>query len=331
MKILIRLFLFLIALNLWAKAPFDGERFENLEPVPDKPFFQLLKWKLSGSAIAWPDWIDSFPSSVLKARSNKNEIHWTFINHASVLLQIDGVNILTDPIWSDRASPVPFLGPKRVRAAGIAFENLPPIDVVMISHNHYDHLDLATLERLKNDFDPIFLVGLKNGALLESVGIKKIVEMDWWQKYQHADLNIIFVPAQHWSARGFFDKRKMLWGGFVIEGSQRVYFAGDTGWGSFFKLIREKIGVPDLAFIPIGAYEPRWFMKGFHINPMEAVKAHQILGAKQSAGIHFGTFQLTDEGVNDPIKDLEAAKVALKVSDFVVPNFGETIILKTGE
>src|SRR5690606_12455675 len=162
-------------------------------------------------------------------------------------IQIDGLNIITDPIWSERTSPVSFAGPKRVRAPGMTFESLPPIDVVLISHNHYDHLDLPTLERLKDAFNPIFVVGLKNRELLESVGIKNIVELDWWQKQKIKNMDFTFVPAQHWSARGLFDKRKMLWGGFVIEGSKRIYFAGDTGYGKFFKTIKEKIGEPDLS------------------------------------------------------------------------------------
>lgn len=314
-----------------ANAPFDGERFDNLEPVPDKPFTTVMKWRLTSEPIAWPEWVESIPGSVLKERTNSGEVHWNVINHASVLIQIDGINIITDPVWSDRTSPVSFAGPKRVRAPGLTFESLPPIDFVLISHNHYDHLDQPTLKRLKEAHDPTFIVGLKNKPLLEEVGITKIIEMDWWQKQSVNNLQITFVPAQHWSARGLFDKRKMLWGGFIIEGSKRVYFAGDTGWGSFFKLIREKVGEPDLAFIPIGAYAPRWFMKNFHINPEEAVNAHLDLGAKQSVGIHFGTFQLTDEGINDPIVELERIKVSKSIADFLVPKFGETKIFTTGE
>lgn len=315
----------------YAQAPFDGERFDNLEPVADKPFTQLLKWKFTSEAKPWPKWIDSLPGSILKSRTSKGEIHWNVVNHATVLIQIDGVNILTDPVWSERVSPFSFAGPKRSRAPGLTFESLPPIDLVLISHNHYDHLDLDTLKRLKEAHDPIFLVGLKSAPLLESVGIAKIIELDWWQKTNLNNLGISFVPAKHWSARGLFDKRKMLWGGFVIEGSSKIYFAGDTGMGSFFKLIKEKIGSPDLAFIPIGAYEPRWFMKNFHLNPEEAVLAHIDLGATKSVGIHFGTFQLTDEGLNDPAEDLEKAKIKNQISEFVVPNFGETIIFKNGD
>lgn len=314
-----------------SKAPFDGERFDNLEPVPDKPFSSVIKWRWTSEQTPWPAWVDSLYGSVLKKRTAQGEIHWSVVNHATVLIQVDGVNILTDPVWSERTSPFGFIGPKRVRNPGIKFEDLPPIDFVLISHNHYDHMDLPTLAKLKHAFDPTFIVGLRNRGLLESVGIERIIEMDWWEKHQFGALSIGFVPAQHWSARGLFDKRKMLWGGFIIEASSRIYFAGDTGWGSFFKQIKEKIGAPDLAFIPIGAYAPRWFMKAFHINPEEAVQAHLDLGAKSSVGIHFGTFQLTDEGIDDPMKQLELAKEKLQVQDFVVPKFGESVIFSKGE
>tara|TARA_R110000868_G_scaffold198528_3_gene445070 strand:+ start:888 stop:1901 length:1014 start_codon:yes stop_codon:yes gene_type:complete len=312
-------------------APFDGERFQNLEPVPDKPLSDLLKWRFTGERASWPTWVESAPGNILKQRTEKNEVHWNVINHATVLIQIDGVNILTDPIWSERTSPVSFAGPKRVRNPGLKFETLPPIDYVLISHNHYDHLDLPTLKRLKDKFNPLFIVGLKNRELLESEGISNILEMDWWQKFELDPLTIHFVPAQHWSARGLFDKRKMLWGGFYIQGSSNIYFAGDTGWGSFFEQIKNKIAAPDLSFIPIGAYAPRWFMKNFHINPQESVRAHKALGSKQSVGIHFGTFQLTDEGLDDPIKELKQAMLTQEVSAFEVPVFGETNNFSKGD
>lgn len=309
-----------------AAAPFDGERFQNLEPAPDKPLLDLLKWKFLGDKKLWPIWIESAPGNILKERTEKDETHWNVINHATVLIQMDGLNILTDPIWSERTSPLSFVGPKRVRKPGLKFESLPEIDIVLISHNHYDHLDIPTLLQLKEKFNPLFIVGLKNRELLESEGIQKIVEMDWWQQQQVGALKIHFVPAQHWSARGLFDKRKALWGGFVLEGSSKVYFAGDTGWGSFFQLIKDRIGSPDLAFLPIGSYAPRWFMKNYHINPHEAVKAHKVLGVRKSVGIHFGTFQLTDEGIDDPIDDLKLAKQQQAVEAFEVPVFGETNI-----
>ncbi len=304
-------------------APYDGKKFQNIEPTQDKSFFTLLKWKFTSDRAEWPKWVETRPGKVEKNRTVKGEVHWMMINHASVLIQMDGVNILTDPIWSDRTSPVSWAGPKRVTNPGLNFEDLPPIDYVIISHNHYDHLDLPSLKMLKEKFDPLFVVGLKNKKLLESEGITKILEMDWWQEEKRGDITIKFVPAQHWSARSLSDKREALWGGFVIEGSKKVYFAGDTGFGKFFNMIKEKIGSPDLSFLPIGAYEPRWFMKPFHVNPDEAVQGHIQLGSKLSVGVHFGTFQLTDEGYDQPQKDLQVALSKYQVGNFVVPVFGK--------
>lgn len=325
------------------KAPYVNGRFENLEPFPDKSFFQLLRWQITETRKAWPKWVEAPQYKVDLPRSR--ELRWSVVNHATVLIQLDGLNILTDPIYSERASPVSFAGPARVRNPGIAFDDLPPIDVVLVSHNHYEHLDLPTLQRLYKRDRPQILVGLGNGPLLESAGIERFVEVDWWDKFQVTSnsernvdspdsqmqgatkMEIHFVPAQHWSARGMFDRRRTLWGGFMIKGSRQVYFAGDTGFGSFFRLIQEKFGPTDLAFIPIGAYEPRWFMKPAHINPEEAVQAMKDLGAKKSVGMHFGTFQLTNEGIDDPVIALkESLKTHGIPSDlFIVPEFGRVV------
>ncbi len=310
------------------KAPFDGQKFENLEPFPSKSFFTLLKWKFfKNNRQDWPEWIELPLGKKPKERTFKGEIIYTVINHATVLLQVDGVNILTDPIWSERTSPVSFLGPKRVHSPTIRFEDLPPIDLVLISHNHYDHLDLPTLKRLSDRYLPKIIVGLNNGELLKREGIKNFVEMDWYQKLEYKDLNITFMPAQHWSARGLFDKFETLWGGYVIESRKgQVYFAGDTGYGKFFKEFKKRFPKIILSFLPIGSYEPRWFMRSSHLNPDEAVQVHVDIESKHSVGIHFGTFQLTDEGRDRPVKDL---KKVLKGKDlsFLVPVFGKSYSL----
>ena len=176
-------------------APYDGQKFQNIEPTQDKSLFTLIKWRFTRNPSKWPKWVETKPGKVLKKRTDKGEIHWMMINHASVLIQIDGVNILTDPIWSERTSPVSWAGPKRVTNPGIKFEDLPPIDLVVISHNHYDHLDLPTLKRLKEKHDPLFAVGLKSGKLLKGEGITKFVEMDWWQSEKIKDLSVQFVPG----------------------------------------------------------------------------------------------------------------------------------------
>lgn len=303
-------------------APYEDGKFQNLEPFEDKNFWSLLKWRFASSRAEWPKWVESVLYKPEHKRSD--ELVFTVINHASVLIQMDGLNILTDPHYSERTSPVSFAGPKRVRKPGILFEDLPPIDLVLISHNHYDHLDLPTLKKLNDKHSPKFFVGLGNKALMKEAKIENIEEMDWWQSFSLKTLKITFVPAQHWSARSLFDKRETLWGGFYIDGSKKVYFAGDTGYGKFFKLIKSKLGAPELSLMPIGAYEPRWFMKNAHMNPEEAVRASIDLESKKSVGIHFATFQLTDEAYGQPIEDLNSALKASPLSqeDFIIPEFG---------
>lgn len=320
----------LLLLLLIALTSCQSTRFENLQPFPDKSFGELLKWRLFSSREKWPDWVETKQGQVSVERVTGSKIHFLPVNHASVLIQVEGKNILTDPIYSMRTSPVSWAGPKRVREAGIKFEDLPPIDIVIISHNHYDHLDLPTLKRLKDKFDPTFYVGLKNGELLKSEGITNLVEMNWWQTEKNGLIDITFVPAQHWSARGLFDRFETLWGGFYLKAPMaKIYFAGDTGYGSFFTLIKEKLGSPDLAFLPIGAYEPRWFMKNAHMNPEEAVKAHHDLESRFSVGIHLETFQLTNEAFDTPRKEfLQAWSKSQKKGSFEAPEFGKEYILE---
>jgi L-ascorbate metabolism protein UlaG (beta-lactamase superfamily) len=312
------------------KAPYDGEKFQNLEPFPDKSFLTLLKWKLfKNGAKDWPTWIDIQQGAKPVERSLKGEIKYSVINHATVLIQVDGINILTDPIWSDRASPVSFAGPKRVHRPGIAFEDLPPIDLVIISHNHYDHLDIPTLKRLHKDHNPLILVGLKNGGLLREEGIKNFKEVDWYQTESLKGVKVSFLPNQHWSARGLFDKFETLWGGFMIESTRgEIYFAGDTGYGDkFIEEIKSRYKNIVLSFLPIGAYAPRWFMKAAHMNPPESIKAHIKLESKRSVGIHFGTFQLTDEGREEPIEFLKRELIKNSELDFQIPDFGKSYTL----
>jgi L-ascorbate metabolism protein UlaG (beta-lactamase superfamily) len=306
-------------------APFDGVKFDNIEPFEDKSVFDLISWKMGSmsESTPWPDEIYSKQFKPSSHRSLKPII--TVINHASVLIQVDNLNILTDPHYSLRASPVQFAGPKRFIKPGIAFDDLPSIDIVLISHNHYDHLDLDTLKRLKDRDAPKFVAGLKTKSFLEDNGIKAAIDLDWWQSITANKTKITFVPSQHWSARGIFDKREMLWGGFYIENSFKIYFAGDTGYGEFFKIIKEKLGAPDLSLIPIGAYEPRWFMKDAHLNPRDSLKAFKDLESKKMIGIHFGTFKLTDEGYNDPIDTLRKEIKSLNIDPLkvIIPTFGK--------
>jgi len=305
------------------QAPFDGERFNNIEPFEDKAFFTVMKWRFTADRAEWKDVQNQ---TFYKPTSERSEtLKLTLIGHSTVLIQVDNLNILTDPHFSKRASPVSWAGPRRVIKPAIKFEDLPPIDVILISHNHYDHLDIPTLKKLNEKFSPTILAGLGNNKLLKEEGIENVIEMDWWDRFSYKDKSFHFTPVQHWSARGIFDKRKTLWGGFYIEGKKKIFFAGDTGYGKVFKMIHDKYGDMDVGLIPIGAYEPRWFMKNAHINPVEAVKIYQDLKLKKAFGIHFGTFKdLTDEPRLRPVEDLKNAlkKYDIPLGDFIAPEFG---------
>jgi L-ascorbate metabolism protein UlaG (beta-lactamase superfamily) len=236
-----------------------------------------------------------------------DELRVTLINHSTVLLQHTGWNVLTDPIWSQRASPVAWAGPHRRRAPGVRLDDLPRIDVVLVSHNHYDHLDLATLRWLVRHRAPTFVVPAGVGRLLESQSIGPYRETDWGDTQSIGRTSISSVPAVHFSARGIRDRNKTLWCGYTIQAEGGVvYFAGDTAFGPHFAQIRDRVGSPRLALLPIGAYAPRWFMSPVHMTPDEAISAHEILGSKTTVGIHYGTFQLADDGLDQPPRVLAA-------------------------
>jgi L-ascorbate metabolism protein UlaG (beta-lactamase superfamily) len=234
------------------------------------------------------------------------------VGHASVLIQVAGQNILVDPVWSERASPVAFAGPKRVTAPGIAFDDLPPIDLVLISHSHYDHLDTTTLDMLRSRRRPRIITALGTDAVIALASPGARAEAgDWGDRFSIADdVAVTLHPAYHWSARRLWDRRMALWCGFVIEArGQVIYLAGDTGYGdgAIFRLVRERFGAPLVAILPIGAYEPRWFMRDQHVNPDEAVRIMLDCGARQALGVHWGTLQLTDEARLAPVAALEQA------------------------
>lgn len=308
---------------------FDGKRFHNLGDVRHGGFLAFLHWQLGrllGRAARWPDWIDAPPGPRPPERVEGAGLRVTFVNHSTTLLQTGGLNVLTDPIWSGRASPFSWGGPARHRPSGLRFEDLPPIDTVLLSHNHYDHLDLGTLLRLRREHAPRFVVPLGVGPFLAEFDVGPVTEMDWWQEEQlPADLTIACVPAQHFSGRGLRDRDATLWCGYVLRGPAGVvYYAGDSGFGRHFEEIAARFGAPRLALLPIGGYLPAWFMAPVHISPEEAVKVHQLLGARTSMAIHFGTFRLADDGEMQPVEELRAALVRLRgVGDFWVLGFGE--------
>lgn len=294
---------------------FDGQRFHNPNPSwqSERAF---LKWTFTRQPGRWPRWIDAPFGPPPPQRVGNGGLRVTFINHSTTLVQLDGMNILTDPVWSERVSPVGFTGPRRHRPPGIRFDDLPPIDFALVSHNHYDHCDIATLRRLRCTI----VTPLGNGALMKRYGIDDVIELDWWQSAGP----MTAVPAQHFAARGMSDRNRNLWSGFVIGSrSGNVYFAGDTGWGGHFWDIGHRFAPVRLALLPIGSYLPRWFMQPAHIDPAEAVEAHFVLRARTSVAIHFGTFQLGDDGVFDPTRDLQQALAANDNPRFWVLEHGE--------
>ena len=243
-----------------------------------------------------------------------DDLRVTFVNHATVLVQTTGgVNVLTDPVWSQRVSPVSFAGPRRHKPVGVAFEDLPPIDLVVVSHNHYDHLDVSTLRRIARRDGPIFVTGLGNRALLEQNGIGRVLELDWWQAATISNrLTATAVPVQHFSGRGLADRNRTLWCGFVFStAAGDVFFAGDTGYSDVFGRIRERFPAIRLALLPIGAYRPEWFMGPVHVAPAQALQIHRDLGARTSLGIHHGTFRLTDEGQDEPAEEIRRLLAAM--------------------
>jgi L-ascorbate metabolism protein UlaG (beta-lactamase superfamily) len=310
---------------------FDGKRFFNPTlPGDFAPSRRSTLKMMRESATPWPQWVENKGVSRLEVPLGPNEAAITFVNHATFLIQINGVTILTDPVWSERASPFRWAGPKRVREPGVPFEKLPAIDVVLLSHNHYDHLDIATLKRLRQRCSPTVITAHGDARLVAPLGYAKIHELDWWDDVRFNDaLKVTFVPAQHFSARGLFDRQKSLWGGYALEfQGRRIYFGGDSGYSTHFSDIKTRLGSPDIAILGIGAYEPRWFMAPIHMNPAEAVRAHCDLGAKQSIGMHFGTFQLTPEPIDEPKQELARALLQGGIPDgqFVVLDEGETRI-----
>lgn len=315
------------------KSIFDGKKFHNSDPQIRVPgLVDLIKWQSSRLISRLPSLnpndyiIETTPNNGEILRKNNSDFSITWIGHATVLIQIDGLNILTDPIWSQRCSPVSFAGPKRYTEPGINIENLPKINAVVISHNHYDHMDLPTLKELEKRFKPTFFVGLKNRDFLKREGLGKVIEMDWWDTFNLDSIQIIFTPTQHTSARGVFDRDSTLWGSYVLLGKKKsIYFAGDTGYFSDFKIIGNKYKEIDYAILPIGAYEPRWFMKPVHMNPNDSIQAFLDLGSKYFIPIHYHTFVLTDEALDEPLK--ETQKLFSKISD---PQ-KNLLILKIGE
>lgn len=289
---------------------FDGVRFFNPGGVPPKRLRDVLKWQVQGGRVRWPSHRPSpFERATPAARLDKGACEVTLVGHASFLLQVGGLNILIDPVFSERVSPLSFAGPRRVNPPGIAPGDLPEIDLILITHNHYDHLDLGALRRLCAQFDARIITPLGNDAIIrKAIGPVRVDAVDWGDVTEVAGVAIHAEPTHHWSARGVGDRCMALWASFVIEtADHRIYHVGDSGFfeGRNFAEAAARHGAFDLAILPIGAYEPRWFMKDQHMNPAEAVEAFRLLRATRAVGHHWGTFQLTNEAVEAPRAALE--------------------------
>jgi L-ascorbate metabolism protein UlaG (beta-lactamase superfamily) len=286
----------------------------------------VLRWQLTSRREPSPRFAADVTPSKPPARVEGDELRITLVNHSTVLLQDRAANILTDPVWALRASPLQYIGPRRRRAPGILWGDLPPIHLVLLSHNHYDHLDLAAVRELAREGESQFVAPLGVGRWLRRKGVGPVHELDWGDSVIAAGVTIHCVPAMHFSARGLFDRNKTLWCGYMIQSAGRsIYFAGDTAFGEHFAWIRERFSALRLALLPIGAYEPRWFMSSVHMGPGEALKAHAILGAQTSIAIHHGTFQLADEGIDTPAKLLRASAPP---DSFLLLHNGQSVTLR---
>jgi len=323
----------------------DGRFQNNYTEYAPKGLLDLMRWQWNAAREGLPR-PPQVPTPVVRPeldfiRANATagaamQPAATWIGHATVLLQIGGLNVLTDPIFSERASPVSFAGPRRAQPPGLALAELPRIDVVVVSHNHYDHCDAASLQALAAQAGgpPLFLVPLGLKAWLAELDVTNTIELDWWQQHRLGAVDIALTPVQHWSARGLGDRLATLWGGWAFFAPDfQAFFAGDTGYSRDFADVRaryaERQGATgfDLALLPVGAYEPRWFMAQQHVNPEESVRIHQDLKARRSLGVHWGTFELTDEALDEPPRALAQARqrAGLAEGDFSVAAIGQTV------
>ena len=294
----------------------------------DKSIKDLIRWQrnqkkpILASIDISNDWRN------INLETEDNYLIW--IGHSTFLIKKDGLTILTDPVFSDRASPFRRLGPKRLIPPSLNIQDLPPIDIITISHNHYDHLDIRSLKKISKKYPKVvFLIPKGDLDIFDQRNIENVFEFEWWQDIDFKNHTFTFTPVKHWSARGLFDRNESLWGAwFISSRDYSIYHAGDTGYSKDFKETQRRLGSPKYAFIPIGAYDPEWFMSASHVNPEDAIKIMQDLGAKNSYGMHWGTFTLTAEDTLDPPKRLSEAIKKKNIKNFNVLTPGEVIVIE---
>jgi L-ascorbate metabolism protein UlaG (beta-lactamase superfamily) len=296
---------FILPLLLFSTLIMPNERFKNTnEEAAGKSFRDFLKWTFTNKK---PELVTIDSSDEWKELDSGSTDYMVWIGHATYLINKDNLTILTDPVFSKRASPVRFAGPKRLIPPAIPIDKLPPIDVVTVSHNHYDHLDIRSLKAIhETNPEAVFLVPKGDRRRLERRGIENVIEFLWWEEIEIKGSKFTFTPVQHWSARGIADRNKSLWGGWFMNlKTETIYHAGDTGYSKDFIETKKRLGSPSISLIPVGAYAPRWFMKTNHVNPPEAIQIAIDLESKRNFGMHWGTFQLTDEEILEPPKLLK--------------------------
>lgn len=309
-----------------------GQTFDNAYPFPPKSFMTAMRWRWNRKPVAWPKFRPLSVTPKAGERLNGDQAAITWIGHSSFLVEFENFRVLLDPVYSKSLGPSALLAPSRVVDPGLTLEQTPKVDLILISHDHFDHMDVPTLEYFAKRDNPVVIAGKGNKPLLEDTGFSKIVEMLWWDKHKVSDeIQVTFVPAQHWSTRTLFSRNTTLWGGFYFKVRNKTYyFVGDTGYHpKLFKEIHERAGQPDFAFIPVGAFAPRDFMKDQHTDPAEAIEIHKDVKAKLSVGMHHSTFQLTDEGIDEPcaLLNSESKSKRLATGDFTCMEAGETRFL----
>jgi len=294
---------------------FNGKKFQNLSRVSAKGFDQVPKYIRESKKLPWSKTNDFKTHDTSIKDALDSEINYLFVNHSTFFLQVGGLNILTDPIFSNYCSPVPISRMKRRRPPGILLDKLPKIDLVLVSHNHYDHMDKWSIKEISRKWNPVFVTGLGNAPILKKYGAQQVIEMDWWEEDKVLGLKITCTPTNHFSSRGLYDRNTSLWSGFVLETSvKRIYFLGDSGYGEIFKEIGDRFGPMDLSLIPIGAFKPRWFMGPIHVAPEEAVQVHLDVKSKKSIAMHYGTFALADDNPQEARAGLIQARIDKEVS-----------------